>query len=117
VSRIPFVIAALLLGVHPALAQPAAAPEAPLAAPAAPGGAQREAWRDRQRWAHLARGMSRFDVFRVLGEPGKVASYDGFERWEYPDMLGGRVNFNDDGKLVGWRLPPEPRPPADAPGR
>jgi hypothetical protein len=61
--------------------------------------------------------MSRFDVFRILGEPGKVASYDGFERWEYPDMLGGRVNFNDDGKLVGWRLPPEPHPSSAAPGR
>jgi hypothetical protein len=117
VSRKPFVLAAFLLGVQPALAQPAAAPHAPAAATRPAESAQREPWKDRQRWAHLAKGMSRFDVFRILGEPGKVASYDGFERWEYPDMLGGRVNFNDDGELVGWRLPPEPRRPAAASGR
>jgi hypothetical protein len=93
--------AALLLAVRPVLADPV--PDA-------------QAWRKRESWQHLARGMSRFDVFRILGEPGKVASYDGFERWEYPDMLGGRVNFNDAGQVVGWRLPQPPRPPA-APGR
>ena len=54
--------------------------------------------------------MSRFDVFRILGEPGKVASYDGFERWEYPDLRGGRVNFDDTGAVVGWRLPPGAAP-------
>jgi hypothetical protein len=94
-------IAAFLLGVLPARAEPAAGPEP---------------WRDPQRWQLLGRGMSRFDVFRILGEPGKVASYDGFERWEYPDLLGGRVNFNDEGALVGWRPPPEPGRPAAAAG-
>jgi hypothetical protein len=60
--------------------------------------------------------MSRFDVFRILGEPGKVASYDGFERWEYPDLRGGRVNFDDAGRVMGWRLPPGMirQPPAEA---
>ena len=101
-SRRLICVAALLFGVLPALAEPAASPEA---------------WQDRESWAHLARGMSRFDVFRILGEPGKVASYDGFERWEYPDLLGGRVNFDDEGALVGWRLPPEPRRPAATSGR
>ena len=110
-------LAALLAGVHLAYAGPAApppAPDRPVASPAADAG--REPWRDRKRWDLLGKGMSRFDVFRILGEPGKVASYDGFERWEYPDLLGGRVNFNDDGRLVGWRMPPEPRRPAAAAG-
>lgn len=53
----------------------------------------------------------------ALAEPGKVASYDGFERWEYPDLRGGRVNFDDAGALMGWRLPPGPRQPAAASGR
>jgi hypothetical protein len=62
-------------------------------------------WQDPARWAALEKGMSRFQVFTLLGEPGKVASYDGFERWEYPDFRGGRVNFDDSGRVAGWRAP------------
>jgi hypothetical protein len=62
-------------------------------------------WEDPARWAALEKGMSRFQVFELLGEPGKVASYDGFERWEYPDFKGGRVNFDDAGRVAGWRTP------------
>jgi hypothetical protein len=83
--------AALLLGVLPARAEPAGSPQA---------------WQARESWERLAKGMSRFDVLRILGEPGKVASYDGFERWEYPDLRGGRVNFDDAGELLSWRAPP-----------
>jgi hypothetical protein len=93
----------LLLAVLPALAEPAAGPQP---------------WRTPESWQRLARGMSRFDVFRILGEPGKVASYDGFERWEYPDLRGGRVNFDDAGRVMGWRLPPGmPRQPPVEAGR
>ena len=67
-----------------------------------------EGWRRPESWQRLHRGMSRFEVLRLLGEPGKVASYDGFERWEYPDLLGGRVSFDDRGALQGWRAPPPP---------
>ena len=95
-------MAALLFGVLPALAEPVASPEA---------------WQHRESWARLAKGMSRFDVFRILGEPGKVASYDGFERWEYPDLRGGRVNFDDVGALLSWRLPPGLRRAAATTGR
>jgi hypothetical protein len=66
-----------------------------------------EGWRRGERWARLRRGMSRFDVLSLLGEPGKVASYDGFERWEYPDLLGGRVHFDDRGELQGWVARPD----------
>ena len=51
--------------------------------------------------------MSRFEVLRLLGEPGKVSTYDGFERWEYPSALGARVNFDDRGVVVSWK-PPRP---------
>jgi hypothetical protein len=101
-------IIALLFGVQPALAQPALAqPEA---------AARPQAWQDLASWERLGEGMSRFDVFRILGEPGKVASYDGFERWEYPDLRGGRVHFDDRGALLSWRLPPGPPRPAFTPG-
>jgi hypothetical protein len=69
-----------------------------------------EGWRKLASWERLRRGMSRFDVLRLLGEPGKVASYEGFERWEYPDLLGGRVSFDDRGEVRGWRAPPPPAP-------
>lgn len=103
--RLVVCIAVLFLAVLPAFAEPAE----PAASP--------QPWQTAESWRSLARGMSRFDVFRILGEPGKVASYDGFERWEYPDLRGGRVNFDADGALVSWRPPPEPRPPAAASGR
>ena len=64
-----------------------------------------DAWREPERWLRLQRGMSRFDVLRLLGEPGKVSAYDGFERWEYPAALGARVNFDDRGRVVGWIAP------------
>lgn len=96
-SRKLICLVALLLGVQPSLAEPAASPQA---------------WQAPESWERLDKGMSRFDVFRILGEPGKVASYDGFERWEYPDLRGGRVNFDDAGALLSWRLPPGLRRPA-----
>jgi hypothetical protein len=61
-----------------------------------------EAWRDPARWRQLRKGMSRFEVMRLLGEPGKVSSYEGFERWEYPAALGARVNFDDRGRVHSW---------------
>ena len=64
-----------------------------------------EPWRYPASWQRLHRGMTRFEVMRILGDPGKVSVYDGFERWEYPDLLGGRVNFDDAGLLPGWRAP------------
>lgn len=61
-----------------------------------------DAWKERSRWQRLQRGMSRFDVLRLLGDPGKVSAYDGFERWEYPGALGARVSFDDRGRVAGW---------------
>lgn len=73
---------------------------------ATPPEARREGWRELRNWRSLRKGMSRFEVMQLLGEPGKVSRYYAFERWEYPDALGGRVNFDSSGSVVGWRPPP-----------
>jgi len=65
-----------------------------------------EGWREPRNWMSLRKGMSRFEAMQLLGEPGKVSDYYSFERWEYPDALGGRVNFDSSGSVVGWRPPP-----------
>jgi hypothetical protein len=80
---------------------------------ATPPAAPAEGWREFRNWRSLHKGMSRFEVMRLLGEPGKVSDYYSFERWEYPDALGGRVNFDSGGSVVGWRPPP----PGSAGGR
>jgi hypothetical protein len=46
--------------------------------------------------------MSQAEVLHALGPPGRVTSYYGFQRWEYPDALGARVNFDDRGRLIAW---------------
>lgn len=61
-----------------------------------------DAWRDPASWRALRNGMSQADVLRVLGPPGRVTAYYGFLRWEYPDALGGRVNFDERGRLIAW---------------
>jgi hypothetical protein len=67
--------------------------------------ATRDAWKRPAAWQRLERGMTRYEVMMTLGEPGKIAHYEGFERWEYPDFRGGRVNFNGRGRLGGWSPP------------
>src|SRR5262245_36455090 len=67
-----------------------------------PAAASSRAWEDPRCWRRLRKGMTRFEVFRLLGEPGKVSAYDGFERWEYPAALGARVNFDDRGGVASW---------------
>jgi hypothetical protein len=73
---------------------------------ATPPATRGEGWRELRSWRSLRKGMSRFEVMQLLGEPGKVSDYYSFERWEYPDALGGRVNFDSSGSVVGWRPPP-----------
>jgi hypothetical protein len=61
-----------------------------------------EAWRDAAAWQRLRLGMSQADVLGILGAPGRTTAYYGFLRWEYPDALGQRVNFDDRGRLISW---------------
>jgi outer membrane protein assembly factor BamE (lipoprotein component of BamABCDE complex) len=63
---------------------------------------RRAPWQSPESWRRLRLGMSQADVLRILGEPGKVTRYYAFERWEYPDALGQRVNFDERGRLSVW---------------
>jgi outer membrane protein assembly factor BamE (lipoprotein component of BamABCDE complex) len=97
--RIP--TAAALLAI--ALAAPAAAPAEPSSRTQAAIPLDRGApWRNPESWRQLRIGMSRYDVLRILGEPGKVTRYYAFERWEYPDALGERLDFDERGRLSVW---------------
>lgn len=62
----------------------------------------REPWREPAVWRELRAGMSQADVLRILGTPGRVTTYTGFQRWEYPGALGERVNFDEAGRLLAW---------------
>ncbi len=74
-----------------------------LAAPAGGStGAAHPNWRSPETWQRLRVGMSQLDVLRILGEPGRITHYYAFERWEYPDALGRRVNFDERGRLLVW---------------
>jgi len=64
--------------------------------------AARDAWQHRETWQQLRGGMSQAEVARILGPPGHVTSYYGFQRWEYPDALGARVDFDEQGRLLVW---------------
>lgn len=61
---------------------------------------------DQRSWGKLKRGMSKFDVMRLLGEPGEVSTYYRSELWWYPNFPGGSVTFDSRGLLVAWRKPP-----------
>lgn len=61
-----------------------------------------EAWRNDAAWHQLRLGMSQADVLRILGAPGRTTTYYGFQRWEYPDALGKRVDFDESGQLISW---------------
>jgi hypothetical protein len=67
-----------------------------------PPAASAELWRDASAWQRLRLGMSQAEVVRTLGAPGRTTAYYGFLRWEYPDALGQRVNFDERGRLISW---------------
>ena len=56
-------------------------------------------------WSLLRHGQTRFEVFELLGAPGKVTNYFTTERWEYPGALGARVQIGPRGRVVGFRMP------------
>lgn len=59
-------------------------------------------WRSPSSWHRLRLGMSQAQVIRILGEPGRITRYYAFTRWEYPDALGQRVDFDEHGRLLAW---------------
>jgi len=94
---------AALLAALPSLPTPAIAAGTRADRPVVAAGTRAGSdWRDPESWRRLRLGMSTLDVLRILGEPGKVTRYYAFERWEYPDALGQRVNFDERGRLIAW---------------
>jgi hypothetical protein len=65
-----------------------------------------QGWSDKENWRSLRRNMTKADVTRVLGEPGKIStlSYGG-EIWYYPDVIGGSVHFDGRGLATSWSEP------------
>jgi hypothetical protein len=57
---------------------------------------------DRSQWRKLQRGMSKDDVKRLIGEPGKVSVSKYYEFWYYG---GGSVTFDAKGRLDSWNEP------------
>lgn len=56
-------------------------------------------------WRQLRTGMTFSEVRALLGEPGKVATYEVFVCWYYPDILDGEVRFKPEGHVISWREP------------
>jgi outer membrane protein assembly factor BamE (lipoprotein component of BamABCDE complex) len=57
---------------------------------------------DRSQWRKLQRGMSKDDVRKLIGEPGKVSVAKYYEFWYY---AGGNVTFDAKGRLDAWNEP------------
>ena len=61
-------------------------------------------WQSKKNWRRLEVGMAEMQVKSILGEPTKVIK--GIQDlWYYPNIYGGYVSFDKDGKLAGWNEP------------
>jgi outer membrane protein assembly factor BamE (lipoprotein component of BamABCDE complex) len=57
---------------------------------------------DKSQWRKLQRGMSKDDVKKLLGEPGKISVSKYYEFWYY---AGGSATFDSKGRLDSWNEP------------
>jgi hypothetical protein len=57
---------------------------------------------DKGQWRKLQRGMSKDDVKKLLGEPGKISVSKYYEFWYY---AGGSATFDSKGRLDSWNEP------------
>ena len=64
-----------------------------------------EPWKDKANWRRLNKGMSKAELTRIFGEPGKIVSGYHFEIWYYPSPLGGSVTIDDNNRVTGWSEP------------
>ena len=61
-------------------------------------------WQNKKNWRRLKVGMADTKVKSILGDPTKVIK--GIQDlWYYPNIYGGYVSFDKDGKLAGWNEP------------
>ena len=62
------------------------------------------AWQNKKNWRSLKAGMNDEEVKKLLGEPVKVIK--GVKTlWYYPNIYGGNVSFDENGRLTGWNEP------------
>jgi len=74
----------------------------PLRKPVSPASPR---WQDVSLWRGLSHGISRDDVKRILGEPGKVSDLGFQVTWYYGYPSGGEVTFGKDGMVQSWSEP------------
>jgi chromosome segregation ATPase len=69
--------------------------------------AQQPRWKNRDNWRRLRKGMTKAQVKKTLGPPGKITADDFYgDIWYYPDATGGSVSFDEDSERVdGWEEP------------
>jgi hypothetical protein len=66
--------------------------------------ANKYGWQNKKNWRKLSVGMKENQVKGILGDPSKVIQ--GVKTlWYYPNIYGGYVTFDDNGRLVGWNEP------------
>ena len=56
-------------------------------------------------WRQLTKRMTKEEVIGLLGQPGKIHAVTFAEFWYYPDIYGGKVRFDDSGRLQAWNEP------------
>ncbi|MBW2064672.1 MAG: outer membrane protein assembly factor BamE [Deltaproteobacteria bacterium] len=61
-------------------------------------------WQSKKNWRKLKVGMRESQVKSILGEPSKIIQ-GSVTLWYYPNIYGGYVSFDKQGKLAGWNEP------------
>ena len=68
------------------------------------GSASEHGWQSKKNWRRLEVGMAETQVKSILGKPTKIIK--GIQDlWYYPNIYGGYVSFDKEGKLAGWNEP------------
>lgn len=63
-----------------------------------------QGYQNKKNWRSLEPGMNQDQVRKILGEPLKVI--EGVKiLWYYPNIYGGYVSFDENGRLTGWNEP------------
>jgi hypothetical protein len=63
-----------------------------------------QGYQNKKNWRSLEPGMKEGQVKEILGEPLKVIK--GVKTlWYYPNIYGGYVSFDENGRLTGWNEP------------
>lgn len=63
-----------------------------------------QGYQNKKNWRGLELGMNQDQVKNILGDPLKVIK--GVKTlWYYPNIYGGYVSFDENGRLTGWNEP------------